>query len=134
MSLKSYIMNTADTVYSRYIRLKAADRNGYCACVTCPAIRQWNDGMQAGHYVNRDDWPTRFDDRNVHPQCVSCNKHHSGRISRYAVYLKKEYGDGIIDELDAKSRLVKQFTLADLKGWVKEWRKEISKFMVVKNV
>ncbi len=133
-TLKTYIMNTADRVYSEYIRKKEANRHGYCACVTCGVTRKWNDRMDAGHYVNRDDWPTRFDDKNVHPQCQCCNRRNSGRRSRYAVYLKNRYGPMVLDRLDRKSRLVKQFTLDDLKGWVKEWKAEIDKMAIVKNL
>ena len=107
MSLKSYIKSTADPVFSRYIRLKAADRDGYCTCVTCGVVKRWNEGIQAGHYVGRRHWSTRFDDRNVHPQCVSCNKFNSGRIPRYTLYLMDVYNEGILGELVEKSRLVK---------------------------
>jgi hypothetical protein len=130
-NLRSYIKNTADPVFSRYIRLKEADHNGYAKCVTCGVVLPITE-LDAGHYVNREDWPTRFDERNVHCQCTTCNRFHAGRISRYAVYLKERYGDGILDELDAKSRKVKTFTLSDLKEWVKEWRVEIEKLSTLK--
>ena len=133
MKLKSYI-KTADRVYSEYIRKKEADADGYCVCVTCGVVRKWNDRMDAGHYVNRDDWATRYDDKNVHPQCQSCNRFHSGRQSRYAVYLIDRYGTKIIKALDKKSRKVKTFDLTDLKEYVKVWREEMNKFAITKRL
>lgn len=133
MSLTSYIKNTADKVYSRYIRIKEADRHGYCICVTCGVRKHWTE-MDAGHYVNRDRKATRYDDMNVHPQCVSCNRFKSGRGSAYAAHLVKRYGEGVILKLDTKSRKVKQYKLGDLKEMVKEWRAEIDKMAIVKNI
>ena len=133
MSLRSYIKNTADPLYSRYIRVKEADRYGYCTCVTCGKRDFWRD-VDAGHYVNRDDWPTRYEDRNVHAQCRACNRFHGGRISRYAVYLTERYGDDVLFELDQQSRKVKTFTLTDLKDWCKIWKAEIDKMSIVKNL
>lgn len=134
MSLSSYIKNTADHVYSKYIRIKETDRNGYCTCVTCGVVRKWDDRIDAGHCFSRDNRAIRFDDRNVHPQCRRCNRFQSGQVARYMIYMRKRYGQDALDELDAKSRLTKQFTLDDLKAWVKEWRKEIAKMSTVKNI
>lgn len=132
MSLRTYIKNTADPVYSKYIRIKEADRNGYCTCVTCGTKRKWNDKMDAGHCITRARWATRYDDRNVHPQCSKCNRYEEGRKLEYVLYLQKRYCPDIVDDLIVKSRKTKTFTLNDLKKWVKEWRAEINKMATVK--
>ena len=134
MSLKSYINNTADAVYSQYVRIKEADINGYCTCVTCGKIGKWNDDMDAGHYVERDRWATRFNDSNVHPQCASCNRFKGGRKAQYTLYLTNRYKRGIIEKLVRESQKVKTFTLDELKLWVKEWREEILKMKITKNI
>jgi len=132
-NLRKY-MKTADGVFSRYIRMKDADQYGRCKCVTCGKMSVWNDKMDAGHFISRKDWPTRFDTRNVHPQCSYCNRYCEGKIPEYYQYMEDRYGREVIDDLIAKARLVKQYTLEDLKGWVKEWRAEIRKFRTVKSL
>jgi len=47
------LIKTADRWFSKYIRLKAADANGYVQCVTCGKAIPWNKGCHAGHFVVR---------------------------------------------------------------------------------
>jgi hypothetical protein len=132
-TVRTYIKNTADPTFSKYIRAKEADRHGYCTCVTCGKRFHWKE-LDAGHYANRDHKATRYEEKNVHPQCECCNRFHSGEIARYAAYLVKRYGDGIVEELDQQSREYKKFTLSELKAMVKEWRTEIEKMRITKNL
>ena len=60
----------------RLSRLKAADDNGYCTCVTCGVVRQWDDAMQGGHFIAKGNGGTNewaLVEENVHPQCAGCN-------------------------------------------------------------
>jgi len=44
-------VDALDSIFSKYIRLRDSDKNGYCKCVTCPKTGFWTkDGMQAGHF------------------------------------------------------------------------------------
>ena len=133
-TLTSYIMNTADGVYSQYVRMRDADANGYVMCITCKKTFFWNDKMSIGHFISRKQWPTRFDDRNTDPQCLYCNSYCEGMKPQHYQYVEDRYGREVIDELIVKSKLTKQFTLDDLKQWVKEWRAEIRKFRTVKSL
>lgn len=87
-----------DKVFSRYIRTKYS-KNGKLRCYTCPHIGEIKT-MQAGHFVPRQYLKTRFDERNVKPQCYACNQLYNGQPSKFAVKLRKEYGDGIVEELE----------------------------------
>jgi len=140
MSLRKYIKNTADKVFSQYIRAKGADRHGYCKCITCGKREHWKD-MDAGHYVTRARWGTRFDEDNVFPQCRRCNRFEEGRKPEFTRYLRDRYdsydpaADGnIVDSLIIRSNRTKTFTLDELKEWVKDWRAEIKKMYIVKSL
>jgi len=39
-------VDDAAKALQKYVRLKAADDNGYCQCVTCGVVRKWYDRMQ----------------------------------------------------------------------------------------
>ena len=88
-------------IYSSKVRQNHADKNGYVQCYTCPKKEMWNSGkIQAGHFKHGDNPGTWTNDKNVKPQCVTCNLFLSGNLSVYAVRLEEEYGHGILQEID----------------------------------
>jgi 5-methylcytosine-specific restriction endonuclease McrA len=79
------------TIFSKYIR--ARDEN---ICYTCGKPAQ-----HAGHYVPQSKGNAlRYDERNVHAQCISCNSFRRGNLAPYALRLEKDYGAGILQEFD----------------------------------
>ena len=124
-TVSSYMKYTLDPLFSKYIRLKEAVKaNGYVKCVTCGKIDKW-ENMDAGHYVSRDRWATKYDICNVHCQCKACNRFKGGASADYAAFLVSEYGSGILLELVQKGREYKKFTLDELKQMAKKYREKI---------
>ena len=114
-----------DTVFSRYIRLKYS-KNGLVQCVTCS---KWAEikSMQAGHYISRTYLSLRFDERNVHPQCPSCNVFKKGNLDEYAIWLIGTYGEGILEELNEKKWKTKRYTRFEYEMFVKIYKDKIKK-------
>lgn len=108
---KSTAMKGADKWFSRYIRNKYADFNGQVRCITCKTKKHWKD-LDAGHFVSRGYRALRYDERNVFPQCKKCNMQ-GGESDDYALFLKEEFGDGIIKELNKAKREYKTWTKKD---------------------
>lgn len=50
----------------------------YIPCFTCGSRHHWKD-MDAGHYIGREWYGTRFDLKNLRPQCTQCNSFHEGQ-------------------------------------------------------
>ena len=96
-----------------------------CKCVTCGERLDWKYEAQAGHYIHGNTKPTYFDERNVHPQCVSCNMYRSGCLDKYALYLESKYGIGILQELAAKSRSKVGFKRVELEQLADEYKEKI---------
>lgn len=122
---KSRWKKELDSIYSKYIRQKYA-RNGQVKCYTCPNRNEIKK-MQCGHFVPRQYLRTRFDERNTKPQCYACNMLYGGQPSKFATELKKEYGEGIIEELE-KNRL--EPVLLDINWYVEqiaEYEKKLKK-------
>ena len=69
--------------------------------------------MQAGHFIhNKLD----YDERNIHAQCVHCNKYLSGNLGRYANHLIKDYGVDILDALEVEAaRRGNDYSIEELK-------------------
>lgn len=95
----------ADALFSKHIRTKYMDKNGFIRCYTCPFTGPINK-MQCGHLVSRFYLATRYDERNCRPQCITCNVWRNGRTPEFAAKLQDELGQGIVEELYAKARVL----------------------------
>jgi len=100
------IVNYLDKVFSEYIRKRYA-KNGIAECVTCGKKDHWKN-LQAGHFMSRKHYATRWDEENVEVQCMACNVYRYGEQYLFAKHLGQEKAD----ELLAKSR-----TMVKLKDW-----------------
>lgn len=117
----SVLKKRLDKVFSEYIRRTKA-KNEICICVTCGKRDHYKE-MDAGHYVSRRHLSTRFDERNVWPQCKSCNRFNEGRKDEYALFLIRTYGDDILQELkELKDKPAYNFPYEDK---IKEYRKTL---------
>ena len=92
------IQKKLDTIFSKYIRQRDADKNGAITCY-CGAYLPWEDS-DASHFVSRQYLYTRYDERNVHASCRKCNRFLEGNKEAYSVLLVKKYGADIFEELD----------------------------------
>lgn len=86
-----------DKIFSEYIRRR--DRN---KCFTCEKQMSYNQS-QAGHYIRRNRMNTRWDEQNVHCQCVRCNVFLKGNYPEYARRLVKRYGEDILEDLSIRA-------------------------------
>jgi len=103
---------------SRYVRMSAADSDGYAACVTCGDTRRWQE-QQAGHFVPQARGnAVRFDLRNIACQCRRCNLFLGGNPSAYAVYMLDTYGEAVVRELETKAHGSVKFTRSDYEDMI----------------
>lgn len=86
-------MHKLDRIFSEYIRVRDANSNGYCVCISCGRVDHYKL-MDAGHFISRDKKATRFDARNVHAQCRNCNRFRSGEQFAHGLSIDKKYGSG----------------------------------------
>jgi hypothetical protein len=72
--------------------------------------------FDAGHYYNANNhWAVRFDEQNVHGQCVECNQHNHGRLIEYGIRLEKLIGEDEFTILREKAYQLRKFTREELK-------------------
>lgn len=95
-----YKKNHADVWFSRYIRQRDKGQ-----CYTC--LNNNNPKkMQCGHFVPRQYSSTRYSEINNHCQCYACNMLYNGQPDIYAIRLKRDYGDDIVEKLNSlRSRI-----------------------------
>lgn len=92
-------MKVWDTWFSKYIRMSACDKNGIAKCCSCGKLDMWQN-MDAGHFIGRERKMTRWDERNVHPQCRYCNRFKEGRKYEYSKFLNDKYKNEFNNEVD----------------------------------
>jgi hypothetical protein len=117
----SSLKKEADAVFSVWVRQHVADQWGRATCFTCGVRKPWRD-LQAGHYVSRMHSTLRYDERNVHPQCVGCNIFKHGNLDEYALSLQEMYGQQILKDLARAKRDTHQFTIAELQGIIARYQ------------
>jgi len=111
-------------------RISRADDDGFCTCVTCGHVSQWNRYMDGGHFIPKGSssyW--MLDPRNIWPQCKSCNgsgmKFHSAE-SRYTLFMVNEFGQDFVNHmLDTMNTVTKRKDV-DYDEFIAEARKEIA--------
>lgn len=114
-----------DKIFSEYTRRRYADDNGYVSCVTCGVTRIWNDHMDAGHYISRGILATRWDERNVHPQCKGCNSFGKGRMDEYALYLQQVYGFDVLQELNQLKHTITKLYIPDYEHLIEVYSRKV---------
>ncbi len=84
---------------SKYVRLREADEDGYCRCVTCGITKHWKE-LQAGHFIPQARGNAiRWDLRGISPQCYRCNINLGGNGAEYTIYMLDRYGREVVDDL-----------------------------------
>ena len=119
---RSKLVKKLDTVFSQYIRLSNADNNGYCTCITCNKTFFYKE-IQAGHFMSRKHYSIRWDERNVKPQCKSCNVFRWGEQYKYSLYLGNNLSKKLLDE----SRELRKFTNIELEEMIADYSERVKK-------
>jgi len=100
--------------------MKQADWRGYGSCVTCGVVLPWKS-LQAGHFISRKHYATRWNEENVQVQCVACNVYRYGEQYLFGVYL----GEDKSQELLQLSREVVKFSNIDLEIKINYFKRKI---------
>lgn len=122
-----------DRVFSRYIRLRDSNKDGYCRCISCGAIVFWKE-IQNGHYVNRGHMGTRFDEKNCNSQCVKCNMFDEGNNIGYTRGLINKYGIKVISELEVKKHSISKLTPVEYEILINHYSDEVKRLMTEKGL
>lgn len=112
-------------IFSEYIRRREADENGMVSCISCGAVRHWKE-IHAGHYIPRSaGLAVYFSEKNVHPQDAACNTFRHGNLSQYALALRKKYGEGILEELDALRRETRKISQVEYAELIEKYKSKL---------
>lgn len=119
---RSKLVKKLDVVFSQYIRLSNADDRGFCTCITCGRQYHWKK-IQAGHFISRAAYSTRWMPENVAPQCYGCNCMQQGRQYEFS----RQLGDKLAEELYLKSKQITKFTNVELEEMIHHYTTLVKK-------
>lgn len=124
----SRLTRKLDDVFSRFIRLRDADKDGLCVCCTCGQRKPWEE-MHAGHFVGREAKNTRWEEKNVHAQCPDCNTYHEGRKPEYTLFLQRKYGAEIVEQLVMAGTIARHFKPIELEALIEYYRQRLEEML-----
>lgn len=132
------LIKTLAIEFSKYVRLRDTDSNGYAKCVSCGEIKGWKD-LECGHYISARITSTRFHEANAHAQCKGCNRGHKYSYNQgqevtrgYHEYMLKNYPDEL-QILDVLKKSTKNYLEFELKELILKYRKKIKELKKTKS-
>lgn len=108
----------ADRYFSAYIRKRDENK----PCITCGKYGK----KDAGHFISRRFEATRFDEKNVHGQCIKCNRFEYGNQFEHGKAIDRLYGDGTADFLLQRSKMVCKRSAADYEYIAQEYKQKVN--------
>jgi len=94
LETKKDVLKAAQIVFNTYIRLRDKGK----PCVSC--VKKLVGKYDAGHFFSVGSYPNlRFNENNVHGQCVECNQHKHGNVKEYDLRLQKILSNKEYNEL-----------------------------------
>ena len=114
------LITKLDKVFSEYIRRRYA-KNDIATCVTCGKKDHWKK-LQAGHFMSRKHYATRWDEDNVEVQCSACNVFRYGEQYLFAKYLGTKKADMLLN----KSRETVKFPDWEIQEMIELYKTKIS--------
>ncbi|MDE2021308.1 MAG: recombination protein NinG, partial [Patescibacteria group bacterium] len=127
----SALSNDVAALIQKLVRVKAADRDGYCRCVTCGKVGHYTE-MQGGHFISRAWLATRLMEENIHVQCAGCNGPGQGNLIAYTMYMEDTYGKPFVLELLRRKHSPTKYRRPDLEDLKDEYRGRIAEIMAEK--
>lgn len=116
----SVLIHDLDAVFSRFIRTRDT-HNGVIKCFVCGYTMSFQEA-HCGHYIDRDQMPTRYDEMNCHAVCEECNCFDDNHKLRYHTMLTLLYGFGAPESLETKSKGLQKFMRFEIVELIEEYQ------------
>ncbi len=124
---RSTLIRKLDRIFSEYIRRRDTDKKGQVICITCEKTYRYNE-VDAGHFISRKHYRTRWDENNVHGQCRKCNRFSYGEQYLYSINLDRKLGKGAAEKMLMKSRQPIKLNTTDLQYLIDKFQKKLDEY------
>ena len=117
---KSDYLNILQKVFNTYIRMRDKDKN----CISCD--KKLVGKFDAGHFFSVGAYPNlRFNENNVHGQCVHCNRDKHGNVKEYDLRLKNILNDKEYSELLESRNKPLKLSIDDVQDMIAIYKQKI---------
>jgi len=108
------------TIFNTFIRLR--DKNQPCISCGCKLPEKYD----AGHFHSVGSSPSlRFDERNVHAQCVHCNRDKHGNLHEYRIGLIQRVGMDVVNDLEQKRHVPLRLNKPEIIEMINEYKSKV---------
>lgn len=129
----SQLTKKLDAIFSLFIRLEGANKQGMVKCFTCDGVHHYK-AIQNGHFQSRRFMSTRFDPFNCAPQCYACNVGMSGMQYEFGKRIDIKYGQGIADLIVQKSKIVHKFSPEEMVEMIEYFKEKVDSLKKQKDI
>jgi len=120
MKTHSQWLKDLQRVFNKYIR----ERDKYRPCISCGEPLRGK--FDAGHLFSVGAHPElRFDEDNVHGQCVRCNQHLHGNSAYYKMNISYRIGEKRFQELLDRRGQIGKLSIPEIKEKIKYYKEKI---------
>ena len=114
------LIKLLDDLFSKFIRIRDSDEEGYGKCITCGKVARWKT-MDCGHYQKRQHMATRWEEKNCAIQCKPCNGFEQGKDEVFGVEIDKKWGKGTSEMLKIKAHNTTKYDEFALRELIKQY-------------
>lgn len=127
------LVRKLDEIFSLYIRLRDTDENGYGKCITSGEFVHFKDA-DCGHFISRNNYATRWDEKNCNLQGRKDNRFLSGRQFEHGLAIDRKWGLGTAELLLLRSRSDYKLHAFELEIKIKYYREQVEKLKKLKGI
>tara|TARA_R100000541_G_scaffold20190_1_gene30034 strand:+ start:4658 stop:5185 length:528 start_codon:yes stop_codon:yes gene_type:complete len=110
LTKKDYL-NILQKVFNTYIRTRDKGK----PCISCDK-KLTKENTNAGHFYSVGAYPNlRFNENNVHNQCIECNLHKHGNVLEYSLRLPNRIGVKEYNSLQESRNIPLKIDITELK-------------------
>lgn len=116
LKTKSDYVKELQILVNKFVRNRDKDKH----CISCS--KPLNNKFDAGHYRSAGGNPElRFNELNIHGQCVYCNQHLHGNLIDYRINLIERIGIENVEYLERKHEPT-HYKIPELKEMIKQYK------------
>lgn len=120
LKTRSTLKNELQRIFNQFIRIR--DQHEPCISCGCKLPEKYD----AGHFYSVGSYPNlRFNELNVHAQCVECNHHKCGNVHEYRIGLIQRIGLDQMDQLEQIKNHPLRLSKPEIMELVKIYRSKI---------
>lgn len=126
------LKSEATKLFQKWVRLNAADDEGFCYCVSCGNRKHWSE-MDGGHYIPRSSTMWVLSEKNVHPQCRHCNRfamQYKAAAQAYTLFMIDTYGREQVDYMIATQKRPVKLFRSDLEEFIEDLKPKVQRLEI----